>query len=147
MANTDQQSTGHGGAVGGAHVQTNIFGSVNSFNPAVEDWANYKRRFEIWCLANNVKGDQQKAVFLSCVGPEPFELLTSLVLPDDIFSKSYDDLTKMLGDYYKPKRNVISERKRFRECKQTKDESVNDYVLRLNACRDIVNLAKICSRI
>jgi len=37
----------------------------------------------------------------------------SLVTPDDVAGKSYNDLTKLLEDYYKPKHSVVGERYTF----------------------------------
>ena len=52
-------------------------------------------------------------VFLALIGAGAFELLVSLVTPDDVAGKSYSDLTKLLEDYDKPKHSVVGERYTF----------------------------------
>ena len=37
--------------------------------------------------------------FLALIGVSVFELLVSLVTPDDVAGKSYNDLTNLLEDY------------------------------------------------
>ena len=57
-----------------------------------------------------------------------FELLVSLVTPDDVAGKSYNDLTKLLEDYYKPKHSVVGERYTFGSHNQQGNQSVTNFI-------------------
>ena len=80
---------------------------------------------------NKIENDNKVNVFLALIDASAFELLVSLVTPDDVAGKSYNDLTKLLEDYYKPKHSVVGERYTFSSCNQQENESVTDFILAL----------------
>ena len=79
-----------------------LIGNIGEFNSDKEEWKNYQKRLEIWMNINKIENDNKVNVFLVLIGVSLFELLVSLVTPDDVAGKSYNDLTKLLEDYYKP---------------------------------------------
>ena len=78
---------------------------------------------------NKIENDNK--VFLALIDASAFELLVSLVTPDDVAGKSYNDLTKLLEDYYKPKHSVVGERYTFGSRNQQENESITDFILAL----------------
>ncbi|KAK2145951.1 hypothetical protein LSH36_644g00000 [Paralvinella palmiformis] len=80
---------------------------------------------------NNIENDNKVNVVLALVGASAIELLVSLVTPDDVAGKSYNDLTKLLENYYKPKHSVVGERYTFGSRNQQENESVTDFILAL----------------
>ena len=69
---------------------------------------------------NKIENDNKVNVFLALIGASAFELLVPSVNPDDEAGKSYNDLTKLLEDYYKPKHSVVGERYTFASRNQQK---------------------------
>jgi hypothetical protein len=84
---------------------------------------------------NKIETDNKVNVFLALIDASAFELLVSLVTPDDVAGKSYNDLTKLLEDYYKPKHSVVGERYTFGSRNQQENESVTDFILVLKKVR------------
>ncbi|KAK2159463.1 hypothetical protein LSH36_152g00042 [Paralvinella palmiformis] len=80
---------------------------------------------------NKIENDNKVNVFLALIGASAFELLVLLVTPDDVAGKSYNDLTKLLEVYYKPKHSVVGERYIFGSRNQQENESVTDFILTL----------------
>ena len=50
---------------------------------------------------------KKKSILLSCSGTAIYDLLKNLLQPND---KSYDELVKVLSDYFNPKPSTIVER-------------------------------------
>ncbi len=58
-------------------------GSLGEFNDAIEDWASYSERLEMYFVANDVTNAQKKrAILLSACGASTYKLVRSLVAPD-----------------------------------------------------------------
>ena len=70
-------------------------------------------------------------VFLALIGASAFELFVSLVTPDGVAGKGYNDLIKLLEEYYKPKHSVVGERFTFGSRNQRENESLTDFILAL----------------
>ena len=62
---------------------------------------------------NKIENNSKMNVSLALIGASAFELLMSLVTPDDEAGTSYNDTTKLFEDYYKPKHSVVGERYTF----------------------------------
>ncbi len=82
-------------------------------------------------LANKYETEDRVNIFLATIGPQAFELLTTLVSPVDIADVAYGDLISELSSYYKPIRNEIWERHTFIERKQNTGESICEFILAL----------------
>jgi len=64
-------------------------------------------------------------------GPTAFDVLSDRLDPVDSFTGRYDDLVKMLQEYYAPAPLEIAENFTFHQRKQQDDESVQQYVAAL----------------
>ena len=115
-----------------------MVGNIGEFDPSTESWQNYQKRLEICMRATKVAGEDKVDVFLSLVGAEVFELLSSLLTPRELDKESYEVLTKTLNAHYKPRCNPISERVTLRNRKQKDGESISDYVV------DLKKLSRYC---
>ncbi len=105
-----------------------FIGSIDGFEASKEDWHNYQRRLEIWMKANKIADEDKVNVFLAMIGASAFEIVTNFVSPEDPSEKQYDELIKILVDYYSSTRNQIALRMAFRKRHQEPQESVASYI-------------------
>lgn len=61
----------------------------------------------------------KKLLFLTLIGNEGYLLLRDLCLPAKPLEKSYDNLKRLFFEYMNPKPNVVTERFKFKERKQS----------------------------
>ena len=71
------------------------------------------------------------ATFLSALGKNTFQVLRNLMLPEKVYGKSLDQVTKVLLNHYEPKPLVISERFNFNRRNQEPNESIQDHIAEL----------------
>ena len=104
-------------------------GQVDAFDENVEDIECYLK-VEQFIVANEIDGanNRAQAVLLSLVGSKIYELLGHLTAP---VKPSDDELKTLLKTYYRPNRNVMTERFRFQSPVQKHSESIPDYVAAL----------------
>ena len=74
---------------------------------------------------------KKRAAFCTYVGSETFTLLCSLCAPGKPEDKTYEDLKEKLDKQYGVKKLVLAERYRFYSYKQSKTQSLTDYVAEL----------------
>ena len=91
-------------------------------------WKAWKRRFETYLVALNVKDDARKrALLLYQAGQETQEIFKTL----SDTGANYKTAIKKLDEYFLPKKNIDYETFRFRQASQKSDESLNQFVTRL----------------
>ena len=101
------------------------------------EWQHWVSSFDIYSVASELsdKDDKvQRATFLHCLGPAVQRIFRTL--PGE--HKKLEDAKLALQNYFAPKRNVVSERYKFRSREQRPDEPIDSY---LTALRE---LAKSC---
>ena len=81
-------------------ANASIIGSIKEFQSSHDNWLTYKRRIDAWLRINKIEEDQKVDVLVALVGSEAVDLLVSLCTPNDITTKSYEDLTAMLSRHY-----------------------------------------------
>ncbi|XP_072140440.1 uncharacterized protein [Dermacentor andersoni] len=113
-------------------------GQMEPFDVSTNDWASYEERLTSFLIVNRVPEGDRVHAFLSIIGPSTYSLLKSLVAPELPSAKSFEVLTKMLGDHLSPKPSVIGERAKFHRRQQVEGESISDYVAELR------KLARTC---
>ena len=65
-------------------------GRIGEFNPQREDWTSYTERLQEYFAANEIEeAAKQKAVLLSVVGVEMYQLMRSLTAPQKPTEKSF----------------------------------------------------------
>ena len=105
--------------------------SMSSFDLEGEDFTEYSERFEQYLIANKITDDNLKrAVFLSTLGAPGYKLLRSLVV-EEVKTKTFEQLVKVLKEHLQPAPNVIAQRFRFYKRDRKTGESVNDYIAEL----------------
>ena len=108
-------------------------GHIEQFDDQIEEFENYASRVKLFFKANNIKPEQQTAVFLTLAGPKIYALAKSLLSPVDPADTQIGDLFKKLSEHYKPKRIVIFERYTFYSRNQKSDESISEFLAALRA--------------
>lgn len=109
----------HGGAIG----------RLSEFQPEEENVTAYLLRMKHYFKANNVKDELRVSVLITVIGPRVLEVLSDLVSPSEVDSKTYEELSKLLSDHYAPKKLVVAERYTFYSRTQKQGESVSDFVI------------------
>ena len=124
-------------------MTTQQFGTLEPFDGA--DFTDYSERLNAYFIAHNIgqvaadaseaakrEADKKKvAVTISLIGKTAYRTLKDLCLPDLPADKTYDQLTQILKDYYKPKVLEVAETYRFHHTVQSETESVAEYANKL----------------
>ena len=124
-------------------MTTQQFGTLEPFDGA--DFTDYSERLNAYFIAHNIgqvaadaseaakrEADKKKvAVTISLIGKTAYSTLKDLCLPDLPADKTYDQLTQILKDYYKPKVLEVAETYRFHHTVQSETESVAEYANKL----------------
>eukprot|EP00731_Ephydatia_muelleri_P017107 Em0010g205a len=97
-----------------------------------EDWSQYVERLGHFFGANGVSdASKKRSVLLSTIGPKVYQTLASLVAPETLGGKTYDELIKLMAEHLSPKPPVIVQRYRFHSRVRQQGESVSVYVTQL----------------
>ena len=108
-----------------------IHGTITQFVPGEEDWTAYVERLNYYFIANEVTGVAKKrSILLSACGPKTYKLFRSLVPADKIDETAYDELVKLVQQYYDPKPSKIVQRYKFNTRARRDGESVSSSISR-----------------
>ena len=107
-----------------------------NFNPSREQWDSWSRRFDQWLLLSSFSTGEnadakKRAAFCTYIGSETFTLLCSLCAPEKPEESDYKTLKEKLDRQFGVKKLVLAERFRFYSYKQSKTQSLTDYVAEL----------------
>ena len=107
-----------------------------NFNPSKEQWDSWSRRFDQWLLLSSFSTGEnadakKRAAFCTYIGSETFTLLCSLCAPEKPEESDYKTLKEKLDRQFGVKKLVLAERFRFYSYKQSKTQSLTDYVAEL----------------
>lgn len=119
------KTSDQGGATAGG------IGSIQEYKQEEEDWNVWIERFGHYIIANGIGEERKKSTLLSMMGTKTYALLRDLCSLDTPASKSYEELLRILKDHFQPEYNTISERYRFKECKQAEGEDIRQFVARI----------------
>ena len=107
-------------------------GRVPEFSGATDDWDIFTEQLSHYFTASGITAaDKKRAVLLSTCGTIIYKLLKTLVSPDDLTSKTFDELVKLVQDHHHPQPSVIMRRFRFNTCVRQQGETVAAFVTRL----------------
>ena len=87
--------------------------SVGEYCDDKEDFESYTERLSAWLVVNGVTDEQKSSVFLAVIGASTYKLLKSLLAPEKLNTKTFDELVNVLQRHYEPKPLIIAERFRF----------------------------------
>ena len=100
----------------------------------LESWTSYAEHLKFFFKGNKITEDEQKhALLLSSFEASTFDLVKSLVQPDTIESKSYNDIVTLLKGHFDPQPSAIMCRYRFNSRDKKPTESVSAYVAELRS--------------
>ena len=91
-----------------------LLGKVEEFDPKKEEWSQHVERLGHFFEADAITdADRKKAAFLAMIGPGPYKMLRSLLVPISPKDKTYDELVAALKKQYDPKPSEIVQRFKF----------------------------------
>ena len=94
-------------------------------------WKRWKRAFELFAVGKGIKDPTQKrALMLHMAGMEVQDIFDTLA--DTGEPKDYDKAIAALDAYFSPAVNIPFERHMFRQMTQKEDETVGQFLTRLN---------------
>lgn len=117
-------------------MATNI-GILSGFDHNIQTWKTYKGRIEQWFLANDINnlsdktGSKRRAILLSALSEDTYELATNLVFPKELQNIPYEDILLTLDTHFTPKRIGFSERHKFYTAVQEQLETPSQWAARL----------------
>ncbi|KAF2890608.1 hypothetical protein ILUMI_15565 [Ignelater luminosus] len=120
-------------------MTTFMIGSLGPFDETKGDINGYLLRLEHYLKVNDVESIYRLFVLLATVGPELVSLLQDLCSPVEVDETSYQELTDIQVNHFKPARLIIDERFKFNTRVQQQEESISEFVVALN------HLAKRCN--
>ena len=104
------------------------FGKLDEYRET-EEWRHYVERLNHFFEANEITDkEKRKSIFLVSVGVKTFKLIRSLISPQDPKTRTYEKLTKLLQDYYRPKPSTIVQRFKFNSRSQQSGETIPVFV-------------------
>ena len=107
-------------------------GRIGEFNQQREDWISYSERLQEYFAANEIEAAaKKKAILLSIVGAETYQLMRSLAAPQKLTEKSYDQLVDLVKEHYQPMPSVILQRFKFGSRRQMQGESIATFISEL----------------
>ena len=107
------------------------FDPVSDPTPLGQRWTLWKRRFETYLIATNVKDDAQKrALLLYQAGAATQEIFETLPVAQDE-TQDYKTALAKLEAHFAPLKNVDFEIFKFRQAKQHVGETTDQFTIRL----------------
>ena len=120
-----------------------MFSALKEFEPSTISFTGWLQLFQEFCIANNVQAEpepiqvngqpqvvhnQKRALFLSYIGSQAYELLRERCLPDLPNSKPIPVLGTLLEAKYAPVGLKATNRFLFSKKVQQENESVSDFI-------------------
>lgn len=131
-----------------------MIGSLEAFVPGTNFLA-YEDRLKQFFLINDVKPENKTPLFITIAGPDVYDILMSLTVPELPSAKPFDEFLKLLRDHFTPKKNKRAERYKFNKAVQEEGELLNEFIVRLKSlsqtCRfgefmdDVTDIKSIAS--
>ena len=112
-------------------ANASIIGWIKEFESSHDNWLTYKRRIDAWLRVNEIEENQKVDVLIALIVSEAVDLLVSLCTPNDITTKSYEDLTAMLSRHYHCGENKVISSYQFDTRDQAENEQISDYIVAL----------------
>ncbi|XP_063635189.1 uncharacterized protein K02A2.6-like [Cydia splendana] len=113
-------------------------GKMDAFDRNKDNWATYIDRLEQYFIVNDVQDDRKVPLLITAMGADSYDLLVTLCTPTKPSEKTYNELVKLMSSHLQPRPSVLAERYKFRQRKQSKNESIADFIA------DLQKLTKYC---
>ena len=106
--------------------------SFDAFQPGVDNWTEWKERLDFYLEAEGITdNDKKRSVLLTVCGKETYSLVKSLVAPNNVKDKSFEQIVSLLDRHFKPKPSVTVARFKFNMCLKKGHQSVSEYIAEL----------------
>lgn len=105
------------------------------------NWESYRQQFECFVTLYEVPTDKKVPLLITKISTSVYDTLTTLCLPKSPVEVKYDDICKLLQQYYHPVSNFVLHRAEFRKRLQKSDETIEQYVLELRKLSKNCNFA------
>lgn len=109
-----------------------IIGNIEFFSPG-DDFKMYMERMTEMLKLNKVEEDEKISFLIGVCGADLYKVMKSVVAPKSPSELKFDELKKLLDEYFEPKRNIISERFLFHRRQQKPEETVCDYIVEIKS--------------
>ena len=107
------------------------FDPVSDPTSVGQRWTQWKRRFETYLVAANVKDDaQERALLLYQAGAATQDIFETLPVAEDE-AKDYKTALAKLDAHFAPQKNIDFETFQFRQAKQHIGETTDQFAIRL----------------
>ena len=118
--------------------------SVREFNPTKKSIKDFKEHLEFYCTTKNFCSDSEhawrkRALFITLLGQETFAKLKILASPTPVSDLTLHAIMEKLLGHYQPQTIKIAERVKVFKCSQKKEESITEFMAKLQ------QLAKTCN--
>ena len=107
-------------------------GIIGEFQSAQESWQSYVERLQQYFVANDVKSqEKQRAVLLSAVGAQTYQLIRNLLAPTKPTDVSFAEIVDAMQKHIQPLPSVIVQRFNFHSRARRPGETVSAFVAEL----------------
>ncbi|XP_044764532.1 uncharacterized protein K02A2.6-like [Coccinella septempunctata] len=104
------------------------------FDPKIHDWTVHINRLEQFFVANTITdSDIKRAILLNGLSQEAYILLQNLCVPRKPQENVYEEVVKLLNEYYCRKTNVFAERCQFYAARKSPNENIQDWAVKLRS--------------
>ncbi|XP_040063691.1 uncharacterized protein LOC120838024 [Ixodes scapularis] len=113
---------------------THRFHGPGTFDSDKEEWKLYQIRFQACLDVAKITADvDKKNLLIASLGSTTFQLLYTLVQPQNFSELTYQDLVTRLQDHFAPRKFKEFERARLFSARQEESENVKEFLARLRS--------------
>lgn len=122
---------------------------LGSIEPYVigDDFELYSERLNHFLTLNGVTDNMKKiGILASFCGADLYKTLRSLIQPNKVEEKKFEELIALLKKHFKPTRNIVAESFRFYKRDQKQGESIGEYVIELKSIAQLCDFGDFLDR-
>lgn len=102
-------------------------GKISEFKVHSDDWKLYVERLEQYFLVNKIAVELQVPTLITVMGADAYEFLVNLCTPEKPKTKTFAQISDIMGRHLQTKPSELAERYKFRHRKQKDGESISEY--------------------
>uniref|UniRef100_UPI00398E55A3 uncharacterized protein n=1 Tax=Pristiophorus japonicus TaxID=55135 RepID=UPI00398E55A3 len=114
-----------------------------------EDWDDFVERLQLSFVTKEWLGDAAadkcRAHLLTSCGPKTYALMKDLLAPEKPVDKTFEELSKLIGEHLKPASSVHMARRRFYTHRCREGQSIPDFVADLRRLASLCKFTDACS--
>lgn len=110
---------------------SSVSGRIGEFDVVNGKWALYCDRLQMHFLVNGTEEKLKIPTLISVIGDEAYELMVNLCSPKKPSEMKYTEVVEIMQSHLQPKSSILSERYKFRQCRQRAGQSVAEFVTEL----------------